>query len=276
MIAESIAGLSMAVGTGSVGAYAYLNYRERSRIDSIFFAEDASLLASRQSGYRKRLQKQLALAGLSEKNFYEIVLASVLAGASLIGLLYVIDFSPLYEGMIALIAAAIAVMAPLLYLKEQIAARIKRIDADLSVFLDLVIIILEGGGGLNNAIDEVTRQAGSVLCRDLLDESRRFKQELTTYSSEIAYRNLAERTGSDEIATIVGFIRLSEETGIGVKTIFENQSREIKEREILDIERRATTMNIYMVLVVFVFILPAVIAMVGLPMAADALMPGIY
>jgi len=163
---------------------------------------------------------------------------------------------------------------PYIYLDEQIKARIKRIDNDLAIFIDLLIIILEGGGGLNNAIDKVTQEAEDVLGKDLLEESKKFKNEFITYSSDIAYNNLINRTGSNAIATIVGFMRLSEETGIGVKSIFENQAQEIKDMEMLNVEKRAATMNISITFVMFIFILPAVIAMVAFPMAADALMPG--
>jgi len=69
-------------------------------------------------------------------------------------------------------------------------------------------------------------------------------------------------------------MRLSEETGIGVKSIFENQAQEIKAMEMLNIEKKAATMNISITFVMFLFILPAVIAMIAFPVAADALMPG--
>jgi len=144
----------------------------------------------------------------------------------------------------------------------------------LPVFIDLLIIILEGGGGLNNAIDKVTTEGESVLGPDLLEESKKFKNEFITYSSDVAFTNLVNRTGSDAIATIVGFMRLSEETGIGVKSIFENQAQELKSMEMLNIEKKAATMNIGITFVMFLFILPAVIAMIAFPMAADALMPG--
>lgn len=276
MILEVLAGIALTVGLGALGYHAYLGYRHRVWINAVFFSNENALINFRRNRFRALLLKKLELAGLKEKDFYELVAAGFIAGASLVGLTCIVHFAPMTQALIILLAITIPVAAPLLYLQEQVAARIKRIDRDLSVFLDLMIIILEGGGGLNNAIDDVTHQAKDVLCADLINESRRFKQELTTYSSEIAYTNLVRRTGSEEIAAIVGFMRLSEETGIGVKTIFENQSKEIKEREMLSIERRATTMNLYMVLVVFIFMLPAVIAMVGLPMSADALMPGMH
>ena len=106
----------------------------------------------------------------------------------------------------------------------------------------------------------------------MLEESRRFKYEFVTYDSEIAYQNLVNRTGSEAVATIVGFMRLSQETGIGVKTIFENQSNEIKEADMLSVEKKASLMNVAITFTMFIFILPAIIAMITFPIAAGALM----
>jgi hypothetical protein len=69
-------------------------------------------------------------------------------------------------------------------------------------------------------------------------------------------------------------MRLSEETGIGVKTIFENQSREIKEKDMLEIEKKAAMMNINLTLIMFLFILPSMIAMIAFPLSGDGLMSG--
>ena len=254
--------------------YLYNDYKHKKLIDSIFKKEEEYLISKEERDKKEEFLLKLSRAGITKKEFHEIIIASVLAGASLCALPFLLDMSLLNTIMIIVVALAIAVAAPFLYLDEQIKARIKRIDKDLAIFIDLLIIILEGGGGLNNAIDKVTIEGEDVLGKDLLEESKRFKYEFVTYSSEIAYENLVKRTGSEAISTIVGFMRLSEETGIGVKSIFENQASEIKAAEMLGVEKKAATMNISITFVMFLFILPAVIAMVAFPMAADALMPG--
>jgi tight adherence protein C len=274
MIYKLLAALSFAVFIAAVLYYVYNELRHRHWLRTIFSGQDDQLFVTQQSRFRTLLSEKLTRSGLREKELVGVGAMGITAAASLIGLLFVVELNLGTRIGVILVALAIAVLTPLLYVQEQIAARIRRIDDDLAVFLDLVIIILEGGGGLNNAIDEVTLQAKHILNADLLEESGRLKQELTTYSSDVAYANLVARTGSEEIASLVGFLKLSDETGIGVKTVFENQSGEIKERDMLEIEKRATLLNIYMTLVVFFFILPALIAMVGIPMAADALMPG--
>ncbi|QOP42207.1 type II secretion system F family protein [Sulfurimonas marina] len=252
-----------------------IRYKHYKLIEYIFQLDNANSVMNKVENSKKaEFKVKLTRAGLTRKEFNEILIASVLAGASIIALPFILDMGQLFTILLVIIGMGIMGLAPFLYIDEQMKARIKRIDNDLAVFIDLLIIILEGGGGLNNAIDKVTSDATEVLGKDLIEESKIFKYEFITYGNEVACRNLASRTGSEAIASIAGFMRLSEETGIGVKSVFENQAVEIKQNEILGIEKKAATMNINITFIMFLFILPAVIAMVAFPMAADVLMPG--
>ncbi len=254
--------------------YFLITYKHNKHIEKIFQITDTEILNQEESKKKAEFKLKLLKAGLTQKDFNEIIIASILASGSLVFLIYIIDFGAFMKYFILFIAVILPFAMPFLYLEEQVKARIKRIDNDLAIFIDLLIIILEGGGGLNNAIDKVTTEATGVLGKDLLYESSMFKYEFITYGGEIAYANLASRTGSESIATIVGFMKLSEETGIGVKTIFENQAQEIKDAELLSVEKKAATMNISLTFTMFLFILPAVIAMIAFPMSEGALMPG--
>lgn len=255
--------------------YIYGAYQHKKKMNQIFGVNDEEILRKGESVKSQEFKQKLLQAGLSKQNFYEVVVASIVTGGVLISLIYIVELSPIIQIMIVIIGFSIALFMPFVYLEEQLKARIKRIENDLAIFIDLLIIILEGGGGLNNAIDKVTTEGSSVLGKDLLHEAKMFKYEFVTYGSEVAYTNLTNRTGSEAVGTIVGFMRLSEETGIGVKTIFENQAQEIKSAEILGVEKKAATMNISITFVMFIFIIPAVIAMIAFPMSADALMPAI-
>ncbi|HEX5624153.1 MAG TPA: type II secretion system F family protein [Sulfuricurvum sp.] len=260
---------------GAFGYYAYDTYSRDRWLREIFETKDPKILEDQSSNFEKTLRLKLTRAGITQKQFIEVAVAGAIGALALVALIFMMDMSLFMNVVLGMAALAMALGTAPLYLEEQISARIKRIEEDLSIFIDLLIIILEGGGGLNNAIDQVTRDGASVIRRDLLEESKLFKNEYVTYSSEIAYENLIRRTGSDAIATIVNFMRLSEETGIGVKTVFENQSREIKEQEMLQIEKKAAMMNINLTLIMFLFILPAMIAMIAFPISADSLMSGL-
>lgn len=272
-IAVSLIFTSLIIIIILLSLYVYMDVKFKNRIKSIFKLYDTDLMSSKGSQRSILFKLKLTQAGISKKQFKEIVVASIVAGISISYLIVLLDLSFLINTLIALISIGVATMTPMLYVEEQRKARIKRIDNDLAIFLDLLIIILEGGGGLNNAIDQVTIEGESVLGQDLLSESKRFKYEFITYGSDVAYKNLASRTGSEAVGTIVGFMKLSEETGIGVKSIFENQAQEIKSTDMLNVEKRAAMMNVNLTFTMFLFIIPAVIAMIVFPMMADALMP---
>lgn len=264
--------LSALVFFALFGYLLFLKYRRMNWLNAIFHIYDSELLTEKESSRKSEFKLKLLQAGITRREFNEVIAASVVAGGALASLGSILELSLMQEMMLYAFALSTALFTPYLYLAEQVKARIKRIEDDLAVFIDLLIIILEGGGGLNNAIDEVTTQGKKVIGKDLLEESKRFKYELISYGSEIAYNNLIKRTGSEAVATIVGFMRLSEETGIGVKSIFENQSKEIRTAQALSIKKKATTMNIYITFTMFIFILPAIIAMVAFPIAAGALL----
>lgn len=262
------------VAIGSFAYYAYISYVSHQWIHKIFNVKQQNILEAESTLFQKTLRLKLTRAGITQKELIEVALAGIIGGVALGLLPLILDMSFFMNLIIMVFGLGIAIGTAPLYLEEQIKERIKRIEEDLSIFIDLLIIILEGGGGLNNAIDQVTKDGGSVIRKDLLEESRLFKNDYVTYSSEVAYTNLVQRTGSEAIGTIVNFMRLSEETGIGVKTIFENQSREIKEKDMLEIEKKAAMMNINLTLIMFLFILPSMIAMIAFPLSGDGLMSG--
>ena len=262
---------SFALFTVLLILFAIYQYRHQVWLKKIFFQEDASILQEEQSD-KINFETKLIQAGLTKKEFFQIVILSLFAGISIASLVFILHLSPFLKAVIVFFALAVAVATPFVYLDEQKKARIKRIERDLAIFIDLLIIILEGGGGLHNAIDQVTEDAKDIIGKDLLEESKRFKYEFITYDSELAYNNLIKRTGSEAIATIVGFMRLSQETGIGVKSVFENQSNEIKEADLLNLEKKAAMMNISLTFTMFLFILPAIIAMIAFPISAGAIL----
>jgi tight adherence protein C len=264
--------LALLIAIGLTLWYFIIVYKHHNWLNKIFDIYDFELFHEDETLSQSKFKLKLLQAGLTKKEFNEVVFASIVAGVALFSLIFILKPSFVMEIMIGFIAIVIALFTPYVYLQEQRNARIKRIDLDLPVFIDLLIIILEGGGGLNNAIDEVTTQAGNVIGKDLIGESKRFKYELITYGSSIAFDNLVIRTGSEAVATIVGYMKLSEETGIGVKTIFENQAQEIRSAQSITVKKSAAMMNIYITFTMFLFILPAIIAMIVFPLTAGALM----
>ena len=242
----------------------------RKRLLEKFFSPKRDSILQKE---RKKLEKLLTSSGVSIQEYVFVQILSIVVALSLLILPPIFHIGPLAYLPLSIVAALLIYFVPKLFLIEQKRKRKEHIDRDLPIFLDLMVIILQSGGGLMNAIEIVLKEAEGVICEELLQETRRFQSDITTLPPQIAYENLVERTGSENIATIVSFIRISQESGIGLQTIFQNQSETIKERRFFEIEKRAATINIKMILVVFLFLLPAIGAFILLPMMDNALMP---
>jgi len=261
------------------GLYAWKLYQKRAYIRTIIAAlqeQRKDILKEKskdgvKTGKQEELEWKLLRASISKDEFFQIKILIYTVSLLLLFAPY-FYVSLKFAVFLAIIAIGMIIYGPELYLDSAKNERVKKIDHDLSTFLDLVIIILEAGGGLKNALNEVSRRAEGMLSKDLIQEIRTLETELTNYSATVAYDNLVKRTGSKYLSALVDFLKLADETGIGVKTIFESQSKEIKEEEFFQIEKKSTTINLYLTMIVFVFLIPALGAFIIFPMMAGQLM----
>ena len=97
---------------------------------------------------------------------------------------------------------------------------------------------------------------------------------MTNYSTKKAYENMKKRIDSEDVAKIVDFLILSEEAGIGVKNIFASQSDEMRQEKFYKIKGKVNTLNMYLMLIIFIFVLPALGAFIVFPMMAGSLEMG--
>jgi tight adherence protein C len=216
---------------------------------------------------------QLIQAGITLKEYNEGRLVLTIIGLVLIiSLVFVLPFS------VYIVCFAIGIVSIILsgkiYIYIAKSERIEKIDRDLGTFLDLVNVILEAGGSLKNAFFTVSTRAKGIIDDELLKEIGILEYEMTNYSTKQAYENLKKRVDSEQMDKIVDFLILSEETGIGVKNIFTTQSTEMRQDKFYKIKGKVNTLNMYLMIVIFVFILPAVGAFIVFPMKAGAIASG--
>ncbi|WP_417331920.1 type II secretion system F family protein [Halarcobacter sp.] len=220
------------------------------------------------------LNMKLIQAGITQKEYVEAKLLFTLIGAIIIGVLPF--FIPMMYGIISVVVGALCIVfGGKMYLNIAKAERIEKIDRDLGVFLDLVNVILEAGGSLKNAFFEVSRRAHGIIDKELLREISILEYEMTNYSTKVAYENLKNRVDSKELSKIIDFLILSEETGIGVKNIFAMQSDEMRQEKFYKIKGKVNTLNMYLMLIIFLFVLPAFGAFIVFPIMGGTLTIGI-
>lgn len=217
----------------------------------------------------KLIQSGITLKEYNEAKFLFIVIGLIIG----VGLPFVL---PMTLGAIAIaVAIALVIFSGQIYLAMSKAERVEKINNDLGVFLDLINVILEAGGSLKNAFFQVSNKAHGIICEDLLKEIAILEYEMTNYSTKKAYENLKQRVDSKEMDKIVDFLILSEETGIGVKNIFSMQSDEMRKEKFYKIKGKVSTLNMYLMIVIFIFVLPALSAFIIFPMMAGRLSFGI-
>ncbi len=216
---------------------------------------------------------KLIQAGITFKEYTEARLVF-----ALIGIIVMVAFPLLFSMTIGVMGVVVGIILLIfggqIYIEIAKAERVEKIDKDLGTFLDLVNVILEAGGSLKNAFFTVSIKAKNIIDDELLKEIAILEYEMTNYSTKQAYQNLKNRVDSEAMGKIVDFLILSEETGIGVKNIFMTQSEEMRQDKFYQIKGKVSTLNMYLMIVIFLFILPAVGAFVVFPMRAGTIATG--
>ena len=168
-----------------------------------------------------KLQKKLMQAGLrspSASSLYrstQLLLMLSLPGATF--LLWMAMARPLDEAMLPALGAFIAgFILPRFLLNRLIASRKLRITWGLADALDLLVITMEAGLGLNAAMVRV--------CEELKEVHPDISKEFELANLEIrvgrdrseALRNLAERTGVEDLNSLIGMMIQADRFGTSI------------------------------------------------------------
>ncbi len=241
-----------------------------SKLDALAIIDQQKELKKRDHDDSNDLYFKLIQAGLTKKEYNEGKLVF-----ALIGVIVAIALPILFSTMIGIIGIIVGILLIVfggkLYIYISKSERVEKINTDLGTFLDLINVILEAGGGLKNAFFTVSTRANGILNEELLKEIAILEYEMTNYSTKKAYENLKKRIDSDDVGKIVDFLILSEEAGIGVKNIFSTQSDEMRQEKFYKIKGKVNTLNMYLMLIIFIFVLPALGAFIVFPMMAGSL-----
>ena len=240
-----------------------------SKLDTIAIIDEQKNLEKTDTN-QNNLHFQLVQAGLTKKEYNEGKLVF-----AIIGLVLAIALPLFFSFTIGLIGIILGIIIIIfggkIYLYISKNERVEKVNDDLGVFLDLINVILEAGGGLKNAFFTVSTRAHGILDKELLKEIAILEYEMTNYSTKEAYENLKKRVDSEDVAKIVDFLILSEEAGIGVKNIFSAQSDEMRQEKFYKIKGKVNTLNMYLMLVIFIFVMPTLGAFIIFPMMAGKL-----
>ena len=159
--------------------------------------------------------------------------------------------------MLAAAAAGLGYMGPGMVLERLVKRRQKRLRLSLPDALDLMVVAVEAGLGLDQAI--------YYTAKELMTAHEELCQELSLMGLEIragtrrsdAFRNLANRTGEAEIKKLVSMLIQTDRFGTSVADALRTHSDYMRVRRRQDAEERAAKVGVKLVFPIFFCILPS-------------------
>ena len=168
-----------------------------------------------------KLQKQLLQAGYASHEaamaFRAVQLTLLLAFPILtVTFCFLMDWALSTIVVWAAIGAAVGFYLPRYVLRKKIAGRQQRIRWALADAMDLMVIAVEAGLGLNAALNRVGEELGNTH-RDLHRELELVNLEIRVgRPREEALRNFAERTGVDDVRSFVALLIQADRYGSSI------------------------------------------------------------
>ena len=148
---------------------------------------------------------------------------------------------------------------PILWLIQQAQKRQQDIQKSLPDFIDLLVICMEAGLGLDVAIQKICNLKS-------VKTSTYLRQELKRYSSDLGFgkprkqamRDLADRIGLDDLTTVINSLIQAYEMGTGIAHTLRVQSESLRVKRLQQAEEKANKVPVKMVIPIYIFLFPAI------------------
>jgi tight adherence protein C len=204
-----------------------------------------------------RLQRRLTRAGhphMKAVVFYslaELVLPIVFGVSVLLSLGIRTGWS------FALLAAALGYMLPGLYVGRLTARRKKAIQNGLPDALDLITVCVEAGSGLDQALVKASNEL-HLTHPALTDELKTVTTEIRAGKPRIeAFRNFAERTGVEDVRTLVSVLLQTDRFGTSVSQALRTHAETSRTKRRQRAEERAQKVGVKLVFPLALCLFPA-------------------
>lgn len=160
--------------------------------------------------------------------------------------------------MMALGACALGYLLPGMVLARTAKRRQHRIRLGLADALDLLVVSVEAGLGLDQAIQRVADELGFAH-PDLCDELRLINLELRAGKNRAeALHNLADRTGVDDVASLVAMLVQTDKFGTSIAQSLRVHSDTLRTKRRQRAEEKAAKTGAKMVFPLVFCIFPAI------------------
>jgi tight adherence protein C len=213
----------------------------------------------------EKLKETLAQAGFlksSAAHSYQVMRVLLAAGGGILGLLIGLIFHPSTALLLCIGGIGIGIFVPSYYLGRRARLRQNNIAKQLSDVLDLLVVCVEAGMGLFEAI----RIVGAECER----HGQEIGTELNLVATDIsagatlgqALRGLADRTAVEDIKPLAATLVQSEQLGAQIGPALRASSDAPRMHRRLHAEEDAQKASIKILFPLVIFVLPSMIAVI--------------
>ena len=205
-----------------------------------------------------KLQLRLVHAGLRRRDSL-ILFLGVRAGCALVCFLLVASSIFVRTSLpVALGAAGLGYVLPGVFLARMAKRRQHRIRLSVPDALDLLVVSVEAGLGLDQAMQRVADELASVH-PELSEDMRLINLEMRAGKARAeALRNLADRTGVDDLSSLVAVLVQTDKFGTSVAQALRVYSDVLRTKRRQRAEEAAAKTAVKMVFPLVICIFPAI------------------
>jgi tight adherence protein C len=232
-------------------------------------AEPLNRLVPPSAAEAAKLRKQLMQAGFRSHNapltYRGLQLGAMVSLPLLTGLFYTMTARPLDSALLPVLLAFIAgFFIPRFLLKQMIKKRMLRIQWGLADALDLLVVCVEAGLGLNSSLIRISDELKEVH-PDISQEFGLVNLEIRVgRSREEAFRNLAERTGVEDLRSLVAMLIQADRFGTSITRAIRVYSNALRMKRRQRAEQAAQKAAVKLLLPLAAFLFPTLfIAILG-------------
>ncbi|MBD3292536.1 MAG: type II secretion system F family protein [Armatimonadia bacterium] len=204
---------------------------------------------------RQELERAGNPMGLNAQSFMTMRVFTALAGIG--GAFWLFSNPAIGDNLrlpLAGFVLVVGVLAPHYILQKSIQGRHNMIRKALPDVIDLLVVSVEAGAGLDGALAEVVQRKEGPL----VEEFRRLLGEVRVGKTRRrAWQDMADRVGEDNLSALVGSLAQAEQLGVSIAKALRTQSDSLRTRRSLQIKEVAAALPVKMLFPLIFFIFPS-------------------
>lgn len=213
----------------------------------------------------ERIEKSLVQGGVKIKpGQFLAIMGALIGGLPILGMIYATSLGLGMQPTLLIFAACAGAggYLPRFWVLNRIKRRQKEVWKSLPDAFDLVTASVEAGLGIDAAFARVVDKVRGPFAEEL---SRTMNEIQMGRARREAFTELAERTGVDELRSLVNAVIQAESMGISIGGVIRVQTGVIRTKRRQRAEEQAFKAPIKMVFPLVFFIFPAIMVVIGGP-----------